>query len=231
MNLQGGSAGIQELRRIEGLIRSDIWNRYVAKAQRSALVWWQQRSVPPGVKARFTMAGVSYYGYGRRSGKPYNIPPYYKGKNGILEQQALKHRPRTSYANNSVTTRLFFGGQALNVLNTTSRPDMRGVVGWTRQARTISQSFAVPNYTKPLKDGTAVKVTGYTMTRQITIVRGNPVRGGDTYAQAFGRFTKDIPVISARVAVELRRLVNRVAYKKNGDLRRALLRPLQEGAA
>ncbi len=232
MNLQGASAGIQELRRIEGMIRSDIWSRYVAKAQRQALVWWQHRTVPPGVKARFTVAGVAFYGFGRRARKPYSLPPYYK-HTGALERAILARRPTTSRATGQVVSRLAFGGGTLNFMNTTSRPDMRGVTGWTVKSRTISEHFTVPSYTRSGRRGssTTVTVSGYSMTRQRTVSRGTPIRGGDTFAATFGRFTKDRPILEARVAVELRNLVNRAAYTKSGDLRAALLRPLQESAA
>jgi hypothetical protein len=230
--IRGSSLAIQELKRIESLIRSDLWNRYVAKAQRNALVWWQQRTVPPGVKARFSVAGVSYYGFGRRYRKPYSLPPYYKNS-GALERAILARKPKTSRASGQVVSRLAFGGGTLNFMTTTSKPNMRGVVGWVRNTRTITERFTVPAYTRPWRNGssTVVKVSAYSMTRQRTVGLTKPIRGGDTYAASFGRFTRDMPVIEARVAIELRRIVNRAAYTKGGDVRASLLRPLQESAA
>lgn len=229
ISLVGSGAAVQELRRIEGLIRSDIWNRYVAKAQRQALVAWQQRSVPPGVKARFTVAGVAFYGFGRRGRKPYSLPPYYHNT-GALERAILARRPTTSRSSGQVVSRIAYGGGTINFMTTTSRPDMRGVTGWVHRARTISEHITVPDYTRPWRRGssTVVKVSGYSMTRQRTVSKSTPIRGGDTFAAAFGRFTKDRPWLETRVAVELRRIVNRAAYTKSGDVRTALLRPLQE---
>lgn len=232
ISMAGSGAAVQELRRIEGLIRSDIWNRYVAKAQRQALVWWQQRSVPPGVKARFTIAGVAFYGFGRRGRKPYSLPPYYR-HTGALERAILARRPTTSRTSGQVVSRIAFGGGTLNFMTTTGKPDMRGVTGWVRQARTVTEHITVPDYTRPWRRGssTVVKVSGYSMTRERTVGKTSPIRGGDTFAATFGRFTKDRPVLEARVAIELRRIVNRAAYTKSGDVRASLLRPLQEDVA
>lgn len=227
--LSGSSRAMQELRMIESLIRSDIWNRWVAKAQRNALVWWQQRRVPPGVAARFTISGVTYYGFGSRLRKPYSIPPYYSTRsNGGLEQAILSRKPRTSRMDGTVVSRLAFGGGALNFMTTTSRPDMRPVVGWTRNSRAITETYNVASYTRSTKSGASVTIAGYSATRTRTLTKSAPVRGGDTYAVAFGRFAKDRPVIQARVLVELRKIVRKAAYTKGGDIRAAWLRPLKE---
>jgi hypothetical protein len=227
--LGGASAAIQELRTIENLIRSDIWSRWLALAQRRALVWWQQRRVPPGVAARFTMPGVSYYGFGSRLRKPYSIAPYYR-VTGSLERAILARKPKTSRASGSVVSRIAFGGGSLNFMTTTGKPDMRPVTGWTRETRTLTESFNVSSYTRTTRGGASITVQAYSMTRQRTVGRSAPTRGGDTFATAFGRFTKDRPVLEARVAIELRNIVRKSAYTKKGDLRTALFAPLKETA-
>lgn len=224
----GAGAAMQELRTIENLIRSDIWSRWVALAQRRALVWWQQRRVPPGVAARFTFAGVNYYGFGSRLRKPYSIAPYYH-VTGSLERAILARKPKTSRASGEVVSRIAFGGGSLNFMTTTSKPDMRPVTGWTRTTRTLTESFNVSSYTRSTKGG-SITVQAYSMTRQRTVGKSVPVRGGDTYAATFGNFAKDRPVLQARVAVELRRIVRKSAYTKKGDFRASLFAPLKESA-
>lgn len=225
----GASRAFQQLRDAESVLRSDIWDRYVALAQRRALIWWQQRRVPPGVAARFTSAGISYYGFGRRGRKPYSLPPYYH-VTGRLSRAILARKPKTSRSTGHVVTRLAFGGGALNFMTT---PSMRPVTGWVRSTRTITEAFTVGAYTRPWRRGspTTVKVSGYSVSRQRTVGRSKPVRGGETYAAAFGHFNKDQRAIELRVAIELRKIVRTRALTKSGDFRTSVLRPLQTGAA
>jgi hypothetical protein len=203
--LHGTSKAIQELRLIENLVRSDLWGKWVALAQRKALIWWQQRSVPPGVKARFTTGGAAYYGFGPRVS--WRRPPYYHRK-GDLERAILRRKPRTSRESGTVETRVAFGGGSLNFMTT---ENMRPIVGWVD--KTIS-------YTS----GTGSQQSARSFTVRV------PARGGPTYAAAFGNFTKDRPVLEARVSIELRRIVKKAAYTKSGSWRKAVLAPLK-GAA
>jgi len=228
---RGSGAAMQELRTIENLIRSDIWSRWMALAQRRALVWWQQRRVPPGVAARFTCAGISYYGFGSRTRKPYSLPPYYH-VTGSLERALLARKPKTSRSTGQVVSRIAFGGGSLNFMTTASKPDMRPVTGWTRETRTITESFNVAAYSRTWRGGssTVVNVQAHTVTRQRTVSRSHPVKGGDTFATTFGRFTRDRPVLEARVAIELRRITRKSAYTKKGDFRASLFAPLKESA-
>lgn len=203
------TSAVDALRQMENTIRSDIWGRWMAAAQRRALLWWRNRRAPPGVAARFTVAGAAYYGFGVRRFNPYRIKPYYH-VTGSLERLVLSRTPRTSRRTGSVESRLAFGGGSLNFLNT---PQQRPVVGWTtRQVSTITQQ----------RSGTT---TTFTSTRRV------PVRGGDTYAAAFGAFAKDRPVIEARVAIELRKIVRAAAYTKAGKLRSSVLRQDEEQTA
>lgn len=196
------TTAVDALRQMENTIRSDIWSRWTAAAQRRALLWWLRRRVAPGVAARFTVSGASYYGFGARQFNPYRIKPYYH-VTGSLERLLLSRHPRSSRKSGSVESRLAFGGGSLNFLNT---PKQRPVVGWTTISRPIGTSTSV-------------------VTRRV------PVRGGDTYAAAFGRFTKDRPAIEARVAIELRKIVRASAYTKNGRLRSSVLRQDEERTA
>lgn len=228
-NLRGASRSIQELRMIESLVRSDIWDRWLAKAQRMALLWWRDRRVPPGVAARFTVSGVTYYGFGNRFRKPYSLWPFYR-VHGDLERAILLRKPRTSYRGNTVESRLAFGGGTLNFMTTTSKPDMRPIVGWTKTTRSLTETFNVSGYTRATRTGASISIAAYSMTRTRNFSRTDPQRGGDTYAVAFGRFTKDRPAIQARVLVELRKIVRKAAYTKRGDIRKAWLTPVKEAA-
>ncbi len=224
----GASRAFQQLRDAESVLRSDIWERYVALAQRRALIWWQKRRVPPGVAARFTKEGIPFYGFGSRSRKPYSLPPYYHVR-GDLSRAILARKPKTSRTTGQVVSRLAFGGGVLNFM---LGLNMRPVVGWTRSTRTLTESFTVGAYTRPWRRGssTTVSVSSYSVTRQRTVVRHTPTRGGDSYATAFGRFTKDRPAIEVRVAIELRNIVRSRAFTKGGDFRKSVLRPLQTSA-
>jgi hypothetical protein len=225
----GASRAFQQLRDAESVLRSDVWERYIALAQRNALIWWRNRRVAPGLAARFTISGATYYGFGQRRFNPYTIKPYYR-VTGRLEQMLLKRMPRTSRKSGSVETRLAFGGGSLNFLTT---PQQRPVVSWTRV--TSTKVISVKEHTRQgfMKQGVFRShpntVPAHTLTR--TVVQRVPVRGGDTYAAAFGRFTKDRPVIEARVAIELRRLVRQRGMTKKGNWRASVLRPLREASA
>lgn len=216
---------VEALQRIGSILRSDIWNRYMATAQRKALIWWRDRTVPPGLNARFTSAGINYYGFKGRARKPSSLMPYYH-VTGSLQRMMLGHKPRTRQASKNagvVQTELKYGGGWLNRMVTTSKPDMRGIVGYTRTTRQISESFTVSGYVRATKSG-SVTVRSYSMDRTRTVSKVKPVRGGYTHAAAFGRFTRDAPAIQARVQVELRRLLRRVAFdKRTGQLKSSVL--------
>jgi hypothetical protein len=207
--IRGESKSVAALQRLSAQIRGDIWNRYMATAQKRALIWWRDRSVSPGLKARFTVSGASYYGFGKRLRKPSSLRPYYN-VTGALERALLARKPKTKQASKNggiVQTILNFGGLSLNLMTTTAKPDMRGIVGWTRETKTKTESFNIAAYTRPWRRGssTIVSVPAHSMTRVRTYNRHKPVRGGETHAALFGKFHRDAPVIQARVQVELRR--------------------------
>ncbi len=226
--IRGESKSVAALQRLSAQIRGDIWNRWMAIAQKRALIWWRDRSVAPGVKARFTIAGATYYGFGKRLRKPSSQLPYYK-VTGALERALLARKPKTKQASKNggiVQTILKFGGLSLNYMTTTSKPDMRQITGWTREVKTVTQSFNVGGYTRPTKGGGSAKVAGYSMTRQITRGRNRAVRGGETHSALFGKFNRDAPAIQARVQVELRRIVRASAYdKRTGMLKSSVITP------
>lgn len=227
----GSSGSIQQLRVLSTLLRSDIWNRWVGIAQRRALIWWQQRRVPPGVAARFTVAGAKFYGFGPRLRKPSLIPPYYT-VTGEMERTILARKPKTKQASKNsgvVESRLAFGGSWLNVMD---RENFRQIQGYVRVSRSTTESFNVASYTRKTRSGSTVKVEGYSMNRTKTFGRWTPERGGDTHAAIFGKFAKDAPAIQARVAVELRRIVQRSAYdKRTGRIKSSLIPSASEAAA
>lgn len=226
--IRGETKGVAALRALEWQLRSDAWNRFVALAQRRALTWWRDRTVPPGLKARFTAVGAAYYGFGRRLHRPSSQLPYYH-VTGRLEQLLMRRRPttpRASLRGGAVTTRLLFGGGALNFMQTTGAPDMRPVTGWTRTSRSVTAAFAVGSHTRSTTSGARITVAAYHMTRQRTYHARVPVRSGPTHAALFGRFTRDAPAIQARVAVEFRRIVRTMAYdRRTGLLKSSLAHP------
>jgi len=225
--IRADTKSVDKLRMLGQQIRGDIWNRWMATAQKRALIWWRDRSVPPGLKARFTVAGATYYQFTSRARKPSSLKPYYHVSGSFMRQLAAR-KPRTKQASKNagvVETILKYGGGALNLMTTTSKPDMRGIVGWTRETRTVSESLNVSAYTRPWRRGssTIVKVPAYTMTRTVTRSRSKPVRGGETHAALFGKFTRDAPAIRARVQVELRRIVRSAAFDKRTGLIKSAL--------
>lgn len=187
------SRSVDSLATLGRMLRSDIWDRMYATAQRRALIWWRNRRVAPGLAARFTVSGATYYGFGERRFKPYRTKPYYH-VTGSLERLVLSRRPRTSRRSGTVVTQLAFGGGRLNFLTSAQH---RPVVGWKTETRTVGNR---------------------TSTRRV------PVRGGETYAAAFGRFNRDRPAIEARVQVELRRIMRATAFdKRTGRIKNSLL--------
>lgn len=218
--IRGETKSIAAMRRLSEQIRSDIWNRWLAIAQKRALIWWRDRSVAPGLNARFTAAGATYYGFAKRLRKPSSLRPYYH-VTGSLQRALMARKPKTKQASRNagvVQTILKFGGLALNLMTTTGKPDMRGVVGYTREVRTVTQSFNVGSYTRPVKGGGSVVVAGYSMNRRITRGHTKPVRGGETHGALFGKFNRDAPAIQARVQVEMRRILRASAYDKRTGL-------------
>lgn len=219
------SAALQKTREIGLLLKSNIWDRFVAKAQRRALMWWKKRTVPPGLAARFTIAGARFYNFGRRGRKPSTLLPYYLDKNNLRPFILSAARvPKTSRNTGQVVTRLAFGGGTLNFMGNTGKPNMRAVTGWTRTTRTISENFNVASYTRTLRSGTVVKVNSYSMSRVRTVSKATQVRGGETHAAMFGNLSKDKPALEARVAIELRKIVEEDAFTKGGDIKTALLK-------
>lgn len=223
------TTAVDALRQMENTIRSNVWSRWMAAAQRRALIWWRNRRAPPGVAARFTVSGAAYYGFGARRFNPYRIKPYYQ-VTGSLERMLLARLPRTSRSTGTVESRLSFGGGSLNFLTT---PQQRPVVGWTQVTRTWQ--ITVQGYTRKgfMKQGLFRNrpntVPNHTTSR--TVTKRVPVRGGNTYADAFGSFTKDRPAIEARVAIELRKIVRVSAYTKKGGIRSSVLRRDEEQTA
>ena len=226
---------LERILAFEAQLRGDIWNRWLALAQKRALIWWRDRSVAPGLNARFTAAGASFYGFGPRLRKPFSLKPYYHAT-GSLQRALMKRKPRTPQASkngNIVKTLLKFGGLSLNLMDST-KPDMRQITGWTRTTKTVTESFNVGAYTRPWRRGssTIVSVPAHTMTRQRTYSRHTATRGGETHAALFGKFTRDAPVIQARVAIEMRRIIRASAYdKRTGLIKSSVAADSMEAAA
>lgn len=220
--IRGETKSIAAMQRLAEQIRGDIWNRWLAIAQKRALIWWRDRAVAPGLKARFTTSGATYYGFAKRLRKPSSLKPYYH-VTGSLERALLARKPKTRQASKNagiVQTILKFGGLGLNLMTTTGKPDMRGIVGWTRETKTKTESFNIGAYTRPWRRGSAtiVHVPAHSMTRVRTYSRSKPVRGGETHAALFGKFNRDAPAIQARVQVEMRRILRASAYDKRTGL-------------
>ena len=223
----GGGPAVAALLRIAEQLRGDLLNRWMALAQKRALIWWRNRRVCPGLRARFTVAGAAYYGFTSRERKPSSLMPYYH-ISGALEKALMLRKPKTKQAKRNggnVVTRLAYGGHALNLMATTSKPDMRGIVGYSRTSRTITESFHVASHIRKDSSGAAsVTVSGYDMVRHRDVSRSVPVRGGETHAALFGKFVRDRPAIEARVLVEFRKIVRAQAIdKRTGQIKSSAL--------
>jgi hypothetical protein len=227
--VRSDTKSVAAIQRLALVIRGDIWNRWMAIAQKRALIWWRDRIVPPGLKARFTVAGAKYYGFGMRLRKPSSLMPYFR-VSGALEAMLMKRRPKTPRASlnsNIVRTTLKFGGGALNFLMSTGKPDMRPVVGYSVAYVQKTETFNVSSYTRAYRTAGGIKsvtIPSYTMTRVAKRRTVTPQRAGEPHGVTFGRFTRDAPAIAARVAVEFRRIVRSSAYdKRTGDLKSSIL--------
>ncbi len=206
-------------------IRGDIWNRWMATAQKRALIWWRNRSVAPGLNARFTVTGAQFYGFGPRLHKPSSIKPYYH-VTGSLQRALMKRKPKTPQASKNggmVRTTLPFGGLSLNAMTSESGRDMRQIIGFTKQSSVVHESFDVGSYVRKTKYGTAT-VRAHHVERERLAVRTIAHRSGLTHAAIFGKFDRDAPVIQARVQVELRKILRASAYdKKTGKIKSSVI--------
>jgi hypothetical protein len=105
---------LKDLSRLAQEIRGDVLKRWVAKAQKSALLEWRDRVLPPGLAARFTIPGRAFYRFAYRFSAKTSQPPFLK--TGAFRNMLMNRRPRTSYKGLEVVTRLKFGGGPLNFL-------------------------------------------------------------------------------------------------------------------
>jgi hypothetical protein len=218
----GSGRAIVQMRALAEQIRGEVWRRWYGLAQRRALLWWKLRRVAPGVAARFTNDGARYYGYGNRLRKPSSLLPYYKVNNGLeLLILNANRKPKTKRTGGGpVETVLAFGGGSLNFM---TRDNYRPVIGWTRTTRVLHESFNVGSYTRATKSG-SVQVQAYSMSRWRTVNKSSPRRGGPTHAEAFGNMLRDRPALEARVAIEMRRIIQRSAIdKRTGKIKTSVL--------
>lgn len=206
-------------------IRGDLWARWMALAQKRALIWWRNRKVTPGLAARFTTAGIPFYGFGPRLRKPASIPPYYLNSER-LRDALMKRMPKTARATlraGNVVTVLKYGGLTLNALMAVKFRQIQSV---TTTTTTTTATYNVASYTRPTGP-----VAGYSMTRPIRSTMTTVTRGGKTHGQLFGEFGRDRPVIEARVQIELRKILRASAYDKRTGLIKSSATSAQEMAA
>ena len=200
-----------DLDRLVAQLRGDLFVRWMKQAQKAALIDWRDRSGTPGLAARFTKAGDSYYGFTPRS-KSYN-----KKKGGLpdfvftsaLREMMKSRQPKSiNNGNTEAITRIKFGGGALNFLQSVKK-----TLGFT--ITVSSTKTAVEAY---FRRGKAVK--GYQGTRKHRTI--STTRGTVDYAEEYGRLGRDIPWLKSKVQENFIRIFRKAALTKGGTLKSRL---------
>lgn len=200
-------------------LRPEIFRRAMASAQKAALVWWQKRTVPPGVAARFTAAGAKFYQFGRRGTKQAQVLPYFHLTGG-LQRQVLSRRPHTQYAGETVESRLSIDGGVLNLLSRVY--PIRGVL---KRVRTVNENYTVRPYTRRNpKSGAMVHVSGYTASRRRMLRETEWRRAPPSMRDEFKVRPIDLRAIEARTKYEWERAVKRIALTNDGRIREHMRR-------
>ncbi|MES2340006.1 MAG: hypothetical protein V4537_18080 [Pseudomonadota bacterium] len=220
---------LPDLERFVDQLRGDLFARWMARAQKGALIEWRDRTTAPGLAARFTFAGNDFYGYhgqdhdvGSRGymQKKGFLPVYVK--TGRLRDMLAKRKPRTIRGSKAdVTTRLAYGGGALNFLS-----NIGPILNSHRETTRVPIVVAGYSY-KHHKTATIVVVPGHAATRKR--IRLVVERSSESFADAFGRFDRDRPWIAARVPELFMKIYERAALTKGGTLRSSVLEGTDSG--
>jgi hypothetical protein len=216
---------LPDLQRFVDQLRGDLFARWMARAQKGALLEWRDRAIAPGLAARFTFAGNDFYGYRGQHGRSYfvqkgRLPDYVK--TGRFRDMLAKRKPRTIRGSKAdVTTRLAYGGGALNFLT-----NIGPVVGEHKEVTRVP--IVVDGYAyKHFKTGKIVVVASHSETRRR--VRWVYERSSESFADAFGKFDRDRPWIANRVTELFQVIFQRAALTKGGQVRSSVLEEVDGG--
>lgn len=217
------------------LLRSDIWLRWMRKAQKLALEEWQMRKKWPGLQARFRRENTQEMGLGdplrfKGSGASRrNNHPFFR--TGSLFKRVMWAKPKAKTTSKTkAKTVLSYGGGALNFLR-----NVRPVVG--RAAQQVSSVVQVPGHQVAAHTrrtgGRSVGVdahqrNAYAMTR--TYTKYVPTYAPKSYAEAYEGGPEDNEFIAERTEFYFMEIVRKAALTKTGKLKVSFVSKLaQEG--
>jgi hypothetical protein len=196
---------------LDGLVsqlRGDLFVRWMKQAQKAALLLWRDRSETPGLQARFTRAGDSYYGFTPRA-KSYNRRkgglPDFVYTTGLREMMKSRQPKSLNTGNTEAVTRIKFGGGALNFLTAVKK-----TVGFV--VSIVSTKTQVKAYFRGTKT-----VKGYEGTRKHKTI--SRTRGTVNYAEEYGRLTRDMPWLQNKVKELFLAIFRKAGLTKSGQLR------------
>lgn len=208
-----------DLTRLVAQLRGDLFRRWMARAQKAALIEWRDRTQAPGLAARFTTAGNDFYNFRGLHGRSYyvqkgRLPDYVK--TGRLRDMQAARRPQTIRANDGdVVTRLRIGGGALNLLTT-----IGPVIGETREVSRVTVVQSGYSYAHH-KTGATVTVAAHPTTRQR--IRWKYERASESFADAFLKLDRDRAFLAEATERHFRAIVRGAAMTKGGTIRSSVL--------
>ncbi|HYG69177.1 MAG TPA: hypothetical protein VD838_16015 [Anaeromyxobacteraceae bacterium] len=193
--------------------------RWMRIAQKRALIEWRDRDKAPGVMARFTKDGSTFYDFSERN-------PWYNRYKGYTPdfvntgnfRTMLRSRVPTSprkVAGDLVTTRLKYGGGVLNLLVDRHGEKVRTVTS-TTIATFVDPHIRGAPWTANDPGGMVV-VKGYQQTRVTKTVE--ITRATESYSKEFGKFARDREWIVARTNAIFLELWRKAVLTKRGKVR------------
>ncbi len=212
-------SALPDLEALVAQMKAGFFSRLMRAAQKQALTEWRDRREAPGLAARFTDAGHTFYGFGQRWGhywlKKGSLPDFVK--TGRLRDTVLKRKPKSKNAGGTdVVSRIAYGGGALNFL-----VNVGGITNISRVTERVPIVVAGYAY-KHHKTGSIVSVAGHAATRKR--IRTVVTRSSRSYADEYGDFTRDRPWIAQRVGEVFGELFKRTALTKGGQLKSKAMR-------
>lgn len=193
-------------------LKSDLFVRWMKRAQKQALIEWRDRTEAPGLAARFTEAGKSYYNFSNRVNK--KRAPYVLS--GALRKMLLQRKPQARRSDKTeVVTFLKFGGGALNFLDKiygtrSTTTSLTTTVATVKSYQRGDANVTTTNGTFIRRGGT---VQGYQINHVSKTIK--KIKSPNSYAEEFAQFTKDGPWIAQRA----RALFALIARKSSVDRR------------
>lgn len=213
---------LTHLMKLAETLRGDVFARWMKRAQKAALIAWRDRKIMPGLAARFTREGASFYRFSptpnRYAKSKGNLPEYVK--TGRL-RDLMRTRMTRSKHGADVVTSIRFGGGPLNFLTA-----IGGVVTTRKDKVTGTELVNAYSYPRRTKAGATVTISVASYGRRYSRVRTTLIRSGISYAAQFGDLSRDREWIRVRSLVEFRRILRGAAFDKNGVLKSTVLEPL-----